>query len=55
MVAVEYFMFWFNAAGKSLVVDIIISVAVAVDMMSFWVNQETVFPMRTELVAEIQI
>ena len=55
MVAVEYFMFCFNATVKSLMVDIIISVAVAVGMMTFWVNQETVFPMRTELVAEIQI
>ena len=45
----------FNAAVKYLVVVIIISMAVAVVMMSLWINQDTVCPMRTELVAGIQI
>ena len=47
----------FNVAVKYLAVSIIISVAVAVavGMMSLWGNQDTVFPMQTELVAGIQI
>ena len=45
--AVDYFIICFNAAVKSLVVDIIISVAVAVGMMNLSVNQEIVFPMQT--------
>ena len=46
-----------NAAVKYFVVAIIISVAVAVavGMMSLWGNRETLCPMRTELVAGIQI
>ena len=44
-----------NAAVKYLAVDIIMLVAVAVGMMSFLGNQETVCPMWTELVAGIQI
>ena len=44
-----------HAAVKSLVVAIIMSVAVAVVMMSLWVNQDTVCPMRTEFFAGIQI
>ena len=45
----------FNAAVKSFVVAIIMSVAVVVVMMSLWVNQDTFCPMLTEFVAEIQI
>ena len=44
-----------NAAVKYFAVAVIMSVAVAVGMMSLWGNQETLFPMRTELVAGIQI
>ena len=44
-----------NAAVKSFVVAIIMSVAVAVGMMSLWGNQETLCQMRTELVAGIKI
>ena len=44
-----------NSAVKYFAVAIIMSVAVAVGMMSLWVNQETLFPMWTELVAGIQI
>ena len=45
----------FNAAVKYLAVAIIMSVAVAVVMMSLWVNQDTVCPMLTEFVSGIQI
>ena len=44
-----------NATVKSFDVTIIMSVAVSVGMMSLWGNQETLCPMRTELVAGIQI
>ena len=51
----RFLLICLNAAVKSFAVAIIMSVAVAVGMMSFWGNQETIFPMRTELVAGIQI
>ena len=44
-----------NAAVKSLAVDIIVSVEVAVKMMILWDYQETLCPMQTEFVAGIQI
>ena len=46
---------YFNASVKYLVVAIIMSVLVAVVIIGFWGNQETFCPMRTELVAVIQI
>ena len=45
----------FNAEVKSLEVAIIMLVAVAVGIISFSVNNETVFLIRTESVAVIQI
>ena len=44
-----------NAAVKHFAVDIIMSLAVSVGMMSLWGKYETPCPMRTELVAVIQI
>ena len=44
-----------NASVKSFAVAIIMSVAVAVGMMRLWGNQEKIYPIRTELVAGIQI
>ena len=44
-----------NAAVKYFAVAIIVSVAVAVGMMSLWGNQEILCPMQNELVACIQI
>ena len=44
-----------NAAVKYFSVAIIMSVAVAVGMMSLWGNQETPCPMQNELVVGIQI
>ena len=44
-----------NAAVKYFAVAIIMSVAVAVGMMILWGNQEILCPMRTKLVAGIQI
>ena len=44
-----------NAAVKYLAVAITTSVVVTVDMMRLWGNQEKLCPMRTELVAGIQI
>ena len=43
-----------NAAVKYFAVAILISVAVVVGMMSLWEKQETIFPMRTDLVAGIK-
>ena len=40
-----FLLVFFNVTVKSFVVAIIMSVSVAVGMMSLWVNQETVFPM----------
>ena len=48
-------LIFFNAAVKSLAVAIVMLVAVAVGMMSFWGNQETFCAIRTELVTGIQI
>ena len=45
----------FNTEVKSLAVAMIMLVEVAFGMMSLWGNQETVCPMRTELVKGIQI
>ena len=56
-----FLLIFINSAVKYFVVATIMSVAVAVavavevSMMSLWVNQETLFPMRNELVAGIQI
>ena len=50
-----FFLICLNAAVKSFAVAIIISVAVAVGMMSSWGGKETLCPMQTELVAGIQI
>ena len=44
-----------NAAVKYFAVAIIMSVAVEVGMIILWGNQETLCPMRTELVEGIQI
>ena len=41
----EVLFIFFDAESKYLAVDIIMSVAVAVGMMSFGGNQETIFPM----------
>ena len=54
MVVVEDF-FCLNAEVTYFVVDIIMSVVVAVGMMSLWGNQEKICPIRTELVAGTQI
>ena len=45
----------FNAVLKSLPVDVIMSVAVAVGMMSLWGNQKTFCLMQNELMEYIQI
>ena len=50
-----FLLIFINAAVKYFAVAIIMSVAVTVGIMSLWGNQETLFPMRTELVAGIQI
>ena len=50
-----FLLLYINAAVKYFAVAIIMSVAVAVGMVSLWGNQETFFPMRTELVADISI
>ena len=50
----RFLMICFDAAGKSLVVAIIMSVEVEAGMMGLWVNQDTVCPMLTELVSGIQ-
>ena len=50
-----FLLIFLNAAVKSLEVAIIMLMTLAVGMMIFWVNQETVCPMQTELVAGIQI
>ena len=47
MVAIENLLGVFNAAVKYLVVDTIMSVVVAVGMVSLWLNQEIVCPMQT--------
>ena len=44
-----------DAAVKYFGVAIFMSVAVVVDIMDLWVNQETLCPMRNELVAGIHI
>ena len=44
-----------NAAVKYFRVAIIMSKAVGVGVVSLWGNQETLCPIRTELVAGIQI
>ena len=51
----EFMLICLNAAVKSFAVAIIMSVAVAVGMMRLWGNQEKIYPIRTELVAGIQI
>ena len=51
----EFLLICLNAAVKYCVVAIIMPVEVAVGMMSLWVNKEKYCPMRTELVAGIQI
>ena len=50
-----FLLICFNAAVKYLAVAIIMLVAVAVVMMSFWGNQYTFCQMQTELVEGIQI
>ena len=45
----------FNVVVQYLAVDIIMLVVVLVGMMSLWENQETFFPMQTELLEGIQI
>ena len=45
----------FNCVVKYFLVATIMAVSVAVGMVSFWLNQETVCKMWTELVAGIQI
>ena len=42
-----FLLIFLNAAVKYFAVAIIMSVAVAVGMMSLWVNQETLCPMCT--------
>ena len=50
-----FLLIFFNAAVKSLVVAVMMSVSVAVGMINFWGKQEIVFPIKTELVTVIQI
>ena len=50
-----FLLIFFNAAVKSLVVAIMMSVAVVVGMINFWGKQETISPIKTELVTGIQI
>ena len=42
-----FLLIYFNAAVKSLVFAIIMSVTVAVGMVSLWGKKETVCPMQT--------
>ena len=50
--------FWLiciNAVVKSFAIAVVMSVAVAVGIMSLWGNQETLCPMLIELVVGIQV
>ena len=51
----DFLSIFFNAAVKYFVVPITMSVAVTVGIMSLWGNQETLFPIRSELVTGIKI
>ena len=51
----RFLLIFFNAEVKSLAVAIIMSMAVAVGMKSFWGNQDTTCTMITELVEGILI
>ena len=53
--SIGFLLICINAAVNCFAVIIILSVAVAVGVMSLWEKQETIFPMWTGLVAGIQI
>ena len=51
----RFLLICLNYAVKSFAVAMIMSMKVQVGMMSFWGNQEPIFPIRTELLAVIQL